>query len=273
MDRHSVTSSATCRATRPSGAFSWAVILALPPESKPASSLWPTPSRWLRDLSVRRSREAMALTSTSENLRDSVSRLAISWAGSLTRSVKDAKGENAAANWTEPDPLGERPGARPTKEGTEALQCAAKDQFPGNASADAVGDPLSLSLSVGTLAEPSRDGRRAAEISKCHAYVTDRASRRRARYEQDDRIAIEVVYDIPNRVERPCRPDEAVVLQSPICEARDKCAEGELPDAQPAIEISRASSRDHNGAEVATARLLEERAGSDEGHGVGGKTS
>ena len=68
---------------------------------------------------------------------------------------------------------------------------------------------------------------------------------------------------IPAGVEEPPGADKAIGAQTSIRAKRHNCGEEKLPDSKPAIEICRASPRDHNCVEVLSLWLFQERTGAN----------
>jgi len=116
---------------------------------------------------------------------------------------------------------------------------------------------LSSPNRMGARDEPDRDDR-----------IEDHAAERGGRHEGPDRIAVEVMRDVPCRVHQPCDADEGIRVQS---EERDRCGNNRIDDfprpEAAATEIRTACSRNDDGIERASSRLAHKRHHRDEHYG------
>jgi hypothetical protein len=111
------------------------------------------------------------------------------------------------------------------------------------------------------------DGRRTSKTPRRDNGVTDRTAQGGGGDERHNGVPIQVMQDIPTRMEEPAEADEPVCVEALVGTRGDDRRERKLPEAQPPIEIGGASAREHDGIEVPPLWFLERGCRADEERG------
>lgn len=128
-------------------------------------------------------------------------------------------------------------------------------------------DVVGLRASRGDRCWSPIDRRRSEKIPNSDTGIEDGAACRGERHKGENRVAVQMMKNVPPDVEHPPDSNKAVVLKSAKCEPCKKCAETDLPKAETTSEIGSTCTRDQQRAQVATAWLTQQRHSRNEDSG------
>ncbi len=106
---------------------------------------------------------------------------------------------------------------------------------------------------------PTEQGRRTHEAPERYHWIADRTPERRVCDERHDRVAVEMVNDVPPSVKKPADADEGVGAKPSERDVRRNGRVRKLPRTQTSAEIRRACAGNHDCIEFATMWLADER--------------
>jgi len=116
--------------------------------------------------------------------------------------------------------------------------------------------------------EEREDGRSVRKEPNCDQGVKDQASKGRGRHEWPDRVAVEMVHQIPGGVHEPGEPDETVCAEPEVSDRSCDRRIEQFEEAEPATQIHTARARDQDGVEISTGGLSHKRHEQDEDEGA-----
>ena len=102
--------------------------------------------------------------------------------------------------------------------------------------------------------------RRAAPVPGSQREITDCAASGGCWYERNDRLAPDVVHQVPHGVEQPANGDEPIIAEAAIRSEQQYATEEVLAYTESSVEVRATGAGNQDGAEIASVRFLQSRA-------------